>query len=473
MTASPLLRPRSLVALCLAAGAAFGAATLPAHAQLRLGPLTGGSAPAPAPGGGLTANTGPAGAPRPADFIVAVVNSEPITFNEVRTRLAQTEQELAQQGGALPPRDVLARQVLEQLITERAQLQLAREMGIRADDATVDQAEQNIARQNAMDVAELRRRLAADGISPEAFRQDLRNQVLLSRLRQREIEPRVKVSDVEVEQFMREQRSSTDLSALELNLAHVLVAVPENAPPALVQELREKALQVRDRARAGEDFTALAREVSDAPGASTNGGVIGARTADRYPPLFVEATRALQPGQISDVVRSGAGFHVVKVLDKRQGALAGATVTEHRARHILLRPGPQLSAEEARRRLEDYKRRIESGQADFAQLAREHSQDGSARQGGDLGWAGPGAFVPEFEEALEALSPGQIAEPIESRFGLHLIQLTERRQKTLSEREQRDLARNLLREKRLREEYARWVQDVRGRAYVEMREPLQ
>ncbi|MBL0421248.1 peptidylprolyl isomerase [Ramlibacter sp. AW1] len=460
-------RPRA-IALGLVAGAFLASTTIPASAQLRLGPGPGVRS-APVPSTAAPAASDPS--TRSADYIVAVVNSEPITNNEVQARVARVQQELSEPGARMPDRESLVRQVLEQLIVERAQLQLARELQLRVDEGMVDAAEQNIARQNQLDVADFRRRLAAEGISPESFRQDLRNQLLLSRLRQREVEPRVRVTDAEVERFIHEQQNTSDLSAVELNLAHILVAVPENAPAELVRELRTKAERVRDRARAGEDFAALARELSDAPGAATNGGVVGVRTADRYPSLFVEATQPLAPGQVSDVVRSGAGFHVIKVLEKRRGELPGSTVVQNRARHILLRPTAQLSESEARQRLEDFKKRIESGQAEFAELARRHSQDGSAREGGDLGWANPGMFVPEFEEVLATLSPGQIADPVQTRFGLHLIQLVDRRQHTLSPREQRELARNVLREKRLQEEYARWARDVRARAWVELRDP--
>jgi peptidyl-prolyl cis-trans isomerase SurA len=274
-----------------------------------------------------------------------------------------------------------------------------------------------------------------------------------------------------VDQFIRDRQGSNDISTMELNLAHILVAVPENASPAQVASLRDKAQRLRDRARSGEDFAKLAREASDAPGAAENGGVVGVRTADRYPPLFVQAIESLPEGGISDVVRSGAGFHVIKVLDKRRGGLAGAQVVQSHARHILLRTSPQLSESAARARLIDYKRRVEAGQADFAQLARDYSQDASAANGGDLGWASPGLFVPEFENALDSLSPGQIGDPVVTRFGVHLIQLLERRQATLSQREQREVARNLLREKKLDEAYANWAKEVRGRAYVEFREP--
>ncbi len=447
------------------------ALALPASAQLRPPAAT---APAQAPAGRAAPAATPAApvaaTPQSADYIVAVVNSEPVTNNEVRTRLARIEQQLAQQGTPVPPRAELARQVLERLISERAQLQFARETGIRVSDAQVDQAEQNVARQNQVEVAELRRRLAAEGLSLASFREDLRNQLTLQRLRERELESRVSVTEQEIDQYLREQQEAAQ-GAVELNLAQVLVAVPENAPAALVEELKAKAARVQARAKAGGDFAALAREFSDAPGAAASGGAFGLRPADRYPPLFLEATERLAAGGVSEVVRSGAGFHVLKVLEKRKAdALA---ITQQRGRHILLRPAGGLTESVARQRLADYKRRIEAGQADFADLAREHSQDGSARQGGDLGWANPGQFVPEFEEVLDSLKPGQIAEPFVSRFGVHLVQLVERRQASLSPREQREAARNALREKKLDEAYERWAQDVRGRAFVDLREPPQ
>jgi peptidyl-prolyl cis-trans isomerase SurA len=449
--------------LCLACAAQALALAAPAFAQgLRIAPQLG--APRPA----ARDNT-----PRPADYIVAVVNSEPITNNEVRSRMVRFEQQLAQQGQALPPRPEFARQVLERLISEKAQIQLARDTGVKVEEASVDMAEANVARQNQVSVAELRRRLAADGIPLSQFRQELRDQLLLTRLRERELESRVRVSDLEVDAFLREQQSGNDPSAIELNLAHILVAVPEGANDAQVGNLRAKAQRALERARAGEDFAKLAREFSDAPGAATSGGAVGLRTADRYPPLFVEAVQALPEGGVSNLVRSGAGFHVIKVLEKRNAGLAGISVTQSHARHILLRTGPQLSEAAAVARLAEYKKRIEAGQADFAQLAREHSQDASARNGGDLGWAQPGLFVPEFEEAMNGLAPGKIAEPVISRFGVHLIQLLERRQAKLSEREQREVARNIVREKKLDESYAAWAQEVRGRAYVEFREPPQ
>lgn len=453
------MKPRSLALAALACALAF-----PALAQsLRVVPQLGLGQPAQRESG-----------PRAADFIVAVVNSEPITNNEVRTRLLRYEQQLAQQGSAMPPRPQLVREVVERLITEKAQLQLAREMNIRADDALVDQAELTVARQNGIPVPELRRRLAADGVDLKQFREDLRNQILLQRLRDRELEQRVKVTELDIDNFLREQQANgVDPALLEMNLAHILVAVPENASEAQVAQLQAKAQQLLQRARGGEDFGKLARENSDAAGAAQNAGAVGLRTADRLPPLFVDATRNVAAGGVTDVLRSAAGFHIVKVVEKRQVGQPGIAVTQNHARHILLRPGGALTEQAARQRLADYKRRIQAGQADFAQLARENSQDASARNGGDLGWASPGMFVPEFEEVLENLKPGEIADPITSRFGVHLIQLIERRQSTLGPKEQREVVRNLVRERKLDEAYVQWAQEVRGRAYVELREPPQ
>ena len=451
-----------LLILWLACAAQALALQSPAAAQgLRAGPP-----PATRPAPRAADNT-----PRAADYIVAVVNSEPITNNEVRARMARFEQQLSQQGQGVPPRSEFSLQVLERLISEKAQLQLAREIGIKADEAALDIAEQNVARQNQIDVAELRRRLAAEGLPPAQFREELRNQLLLTRLRERELESRVKISDLEVDNYLRELESGKETLPQELNLAHILVAVPENATEGQVANLRAKAQRAQERARGGADFAALAREFSDAPGAAENGGLVGLRSAERYPPLFVEAVQNLPEGGVSDVIRSGAGFHVIKLVERHRGGMPGVNVVQSHARHILLRPGKQLSEAAAVQRLADFKKRVQAGQADFAQLAREFSHDASARNGGDLGWANPGLFVPEFEQVLSSLAPGQIADPIVTRFGVHLIQLLERRQAKLTEREQREIARNLLREKKLDEAYAQWAQDVRGRAYVELRQP--
>jgi peptidyl-prolyl cis-trans isomerase SurA len=404
---------------------------------------------------------------------VAVVNSEPVTNQEVMRELQRAKQQLAQQGKTQVNPQELARQVLDRLINDKIQLQLAKETGIKVDDAALDLAEQNIARQNQIDVATLRQRLTAEGMTVSQFRAQLRDQLTLTRLRERDLEPRVRVSDLEVEQALREQQSSnTDPATLEINLSQILIAVPENATSVQVAALEARAKRALERARAGNDFADLVREFSDAPDRA-NGGQLGLRNADRYPPLFVEATQALSPGDISTLVRSGAGFHILKVTEKKSTDLPAMAVTQSRARHILLRVTAQMTETEARSKLMEFKKQIIAGKDDFAALARAFSQDGSAAQGGDLGWANPGMFVPEFEEAMNRLAPSQISDPLVSRFGVHLIQLVERRKAALNPREQKETLRAQLREKKLDEAYITWTRDLRGRAYIEMREPAQ
>ncbi len=433
-------------------------------------------APFCAPAQGLRLPGGPSlaapQAQRAVDYIVAVVNSEPITNNEVRQELQRAQQQLAQQGRSQPEAQALARQVLESLINQKAQLQLARESGIRVDDAAVDQAEQSIARQNQIDVAELHRRLASDGVLPSQLRAQLRDQLMLTRLREREVDARVRVSDQEVDQYLREQQNNSDPTTQEINLAQILVAVPDTASAEQLAALQAKAQRALARARAGDDFVTLVREFSDGS-ERASGGVLGLRTASRYPPLFLQATQGLGEGDISELVRSGAGFHILKVLEKTRSGLPAMSVTQSRARHILLRLSPQLTQAAAHQQLTDFRTRILAGQADFAALARQHSQDGSAAQGGDLGWASPGMFVPEFEEVMNQLAPGQISAPLVSRFGVHLIALTERRSIALSAREQGEAVRALLRDKKLQDAYLSWAQELRSRAYVELREPPQ
>jgi len=416
-----------------------------------------------------------AAAIRPADFIVAVVNAEPVTNQEVQLLSQRLSREAAAQGRQVDGAE-LKRLALEQLINEKAQLQQARDMGIRIDDEAVDQAEQNVASSNQISRDELRKRVQQEGMSLGLYREQLRKQLTLARVREREVEGRVRISDLEVEQFLQERlKEQAALSAqapAELNLGMILIAVPENSTEAQVQLLAERARQIAQRARSGENFAALAKTYSQAPDLATNGGVLGLRSASRYPELFVNATGQLAVGAVSEPVRSGAGFHILKVLERRQ-APATLVVTQTRARHILLRPGAQLSQDQALSRLNEIRKDILAGKADFASVARNLSQDGSAEQGGDLGWANPGMFVPEFEQVMNRLRPGQVAEPLVSRFGVHLIEVTDRRNAPMSDAQQRDMARNALREKKLEEAYVVWADDVRGRAYVEMREPPQ
>ena len=425
------------------------------------------AAPAPAP-----APKPVSSAPREADFIVAVVNTEPLTNHEVRARMARAQRQLAERSMSAPPSDQLRKEMLERLIAERAQLQYAREIGLKVDEAALAQAELAIARQNQLDsIEELHRRVQQEGLTVAEFRADVRNQVLLARLREREIEPKLKVTDAEVEAYIREQTGART-GTVDLNLAMILVAVPEDSNAADTARLQARAAEVVRRARAGEDFAQLALEFSDANNRGRDGGVLGLRAADRYPELFVQSTERVRVGEIAGPVKSAAGFHVLKVLERKQNKeLPEVRIPQTRARHILLRVGPTQGEQVARDRAADFKRRIQAGQASFEELARQYSQDDSAQDGGDLGWANPGQFTPEFERAMNSLDVRQVSDPVVTRFGVHLIRVDDRREQVLTDAEQRLLARNMLRERKAQEAFETWAQEVRGRAYVEDRDP--
>lgn len=416
-----------------------------------------------------TAAAAPA-APRSADFIVAVVNSEPVTNVEVQQ---QVERLRAQAEASNMPADTLRRQALEMLIGQKIQLQMAAERNLQVDSFAVQQAEESVARQNSMTMTELRARLVREGISETQFRADLKKQLVIQKLREAEVDSKVRVSDLDIDQYLREQKAKAGMAnaVTQLNLGHILVTVPENASEAQVKQLQAKAQQAADKIRAGEDFQAAVAEFSDVPDGK-GGGPMGLRPADRYPELFVKATQSTAVGSIAGPVRSPAGFHILKVLEKSSGEVP-AIVTQSHARHILLRPSAQLSEAQAVERLEDYRRRVLAKQDTFDDLARRYSEDGSAKEGGDLGWASPRKFVPEFEEALNSLQPGEISPPIASRFGIHLIQLLERREAKLNQREQRDMVRSIVRENKLEQAFSTWAQEARARAYVEYREPPQ
>jgi peptidyl-prolyl cis-trans isomerase SurA len=419
---------------------------------------------------GALAQTPPA-AIRQADFIVAVVNSEPITNQEVQVLRQRLAKESARRGNN-PEAGELTREAREQHLNEKAQLQQARDAGIKIENEAIDQAELNVAASNQLTREEMHKRLAQDGIALSTFRAQLSTQLTLSRLREREIEGRVRVSDLEVEQFLRDQlKAQAAQVPAQLNLGMILIAVPENSTEQAIQALSARATDIARRARGGENFAELAKTFSQTADRGANGGDMGLRPADRYPDLFIEATSSLNAGEVAAPVRSAAGFHILKVIERRQANTL--LMTQTRARHILLRPSAQMSQAQAVDRLTEVRQAVLSGKADFAAMAREMSQDGSAQQGGDLGWANPGMFVPEFEQVMNGLRPGQVAAPLVSRFGVHLIEVTDRRSAPMSDQEQRAMARNALREKKLDEAYATWLEDIRSRAYIEMREPPQ
>lgn len=407
-------------------------------------------------------------APRTADFIIAVVNQELVTAVELEQRLARVRADAARAGQRLPAEGQLRQQVLDALIDERVILSYARDSGTRVDEAEIDRAVNSVAAQNQLTPAQLRERLRQDGVDMQRFRANLRDQIMIERVRERELQQRIKISDADIEAFLERQRQESGGQG-EYNVAQILLPVAEGAGAAEVERVRAQAEAALRRVRGGEDFAAVARELSQ-DGNRDKGGEIGLRPASRLPDLFVEQVSKLQPGQVAPaVLRSGAGFHVLKLVEKRDSA--AVRVTQTQARHILLRPSAQLSLETAKKRLEDYKRQIESGKARFEDVARAQSQDGSAAQGGDLGWTSPGAFVPEFEQAMNELQPmGALSEPVVSRFGVHLIQVMQRRDVALEPKQLRELARDALREQRFEQAYVDWVRELRSRAYVEMRE---
>lgn len=412
----------------------------------------------------------PSRASRAGDFILAVVNQELVTAAEVEQRLTRVRENAVRTGTALPPEAQLRRELLDLLIDERAQVAHARESGQRIDEAEIDRSVANVAAQNQVTLAQLRQRLAQDGIDYSRFRKNLRDQMLVERVREREVQARVRVSDTEIDAMIDKKRAEAS-SRAEYNIAQILVSVPDGASQAVVTERSALAEKVLARVKSGEAFEAVAREVSDDPN-KAQGGALGLRPADRLPDVFVERVRSLKAGQISDaLLRTGAGFHVLKLVDRRDGQ--AFSVTETHSRHILLRISPQLDQATAMRRLADFKRQILAGSSSFEQLAKDNSEDGSASQGGELGWTSPGAFVPEFEEVMNALPIGGLSDPLISRFGVHLIQVIERRQAVLDTKQEREFARNALREKKYEEALSEWTKDLRARAYVELREPSQ
>jgi peptidyl-prolyl cis-trans isomerase SurA len=407
----------------------------------------------------------PSGQPVAVDRIVAVVNDEVITLHELRSRLDSALGQLQRQGMAPPPRDVLERQVLERLVMDKVQLQLARDMGLRVDDGQLEQALQRIASGNKLSLAQFRAALEKDGVTFASFRDEIRAEMTIGRLREREVESKIFISDGEIDNYLATV-SVQGAAGEEYQLAHILLRAPESASPEQIQKLRAKAEQVLDRLRKGEDFAQLAAAYSDAPD-GMKGGNLGWRSLDRLPAMFAEASLQLKVGEVSPVLRSSNGFHVIKLMAKRGGGAAQAIEQTH-ARHILIKVNEVVSEPEARHKLEGLRERIRHGES-FADLAKLFSQDGSASKGGDLGWIYPGDTVPEFERAMNLLAPGELSQPVQSPFGFHLIEVLERRVQDVSTERQRAAARQTLRERKRDEAYQDWLRQARDRAYVEIR----
>jgi peptidyl-prolyl cis-trans isomerase SurA len=391
-----------------------------------------------------------------------------VTAVEINQRMARAKEEARRNNQRLPSDDELRRQAFDALIEERVVVTHARDSGMRVEEPELDRAIAGVAAQNQMTLPQLRERLKREGMEYSHFRANVRDQMLIERVREREVQSRIRITDSDIDAFLAKQRTAT-AGELEYNIAQILVTVREGASETEVAARRAVAESALKRVRGGEAFDAVARQLSEDAN-KENGGEIGLKPADRLPDVFVNVVRPLKAGDIApDLLMTGAGFHILKLVDRREGQAMKATQT--RARHILLRPSAQAAADAAARRLNEFKRQIESGARRFEDLAREFSEDGSAAQGGDLGWQATGSFVPEFEEAMNRLPAGGLSAPVVSRFGVHLIQVLERRDVTLDTKQMREQARAALREQKFETAYNEWVRDLRSRAYIELREP--
>jgi peptidyl-prolyl cis-trans isomerase SurA len=481
----PMLRARrclalaTLVAIVLSAPLFATAQEAPAPASAPVGATAAPSAGKPA----AAANTAPTatpqaapaapakpGAPRMLDRIVAVVNDEVITNGELEYRIHLAETQLSRQRIAMPPSDVLRKQVLERLILDRSQLELAKETGVRVDDGTVNAAVGRMADQNGMSIQAMRAKVESDGVPFNQFREDMRDEITMMRVRDREVDSKIQISEGEIDNYLQEQANTTE-STEEFDVAQILIGVPEIASPEFVERAHRRAEDLLAQIRTGADFARLAAGYSAAPEA-LQGGDLGWRSMDRLPSLFADMVKKLKPGEISPIVRSPVGFHILKLVAQRDSSnarISNKPVLQTHARHILLRVTDAMPEEEVKHRLRDLRERIVRGGQDFSELARLYSVDPSSTRGGDLGWLYPNDTVPPFEEAMNALKIGEISEPVQSPFGFHLIQVLERRTEESSVERKRLEARQAIRDRKAEEAMQEWLRQLRDRTYVEYR----
>jgi peptidyl-prolyl cis-trans isomerase SurA len=448
----------AIVALALGFATSAGAQSAPASAPAALAPA---SAPAAAAPGRVAVRSG--------DYIVAVVNDESVTANEVAQRSQRVREEVAQKGGPTPTAAEIRKMALDQLVEERVLVTYARENGVKVDDAEVDRAVSNIAASNKLSPDQLRERLRQQGMDWGSFRHNIRDQITIERVREREVVSHIRVTDAEINDYIDKKRGPGGMTE-QVNIAQILVTVPEQADDALVAQRKARAEEALARVSNGEPFEQVAREMSEDAN-HLKGGEIGARPLDRYPDLFVNAVKNLKVGAVTPLIRSGAGFHILKVVSRSQES--GVKITQTRVRHIVLRASPQMNLQQATERLAEFRQAIVDGRARFEDLARQYSEDASAAQNGDLGWVSPGNLVPEFEEVMNKLPTMVVSQPVQSRYGVHLIQVLDRREATLDAKQLREQATNVLKEAKYESAYAEWVADLRAKAFVEFREPPQ
>jgi peptidyl-prolyl cis-trans isomerase SurA len=398
------------------------------------------------------------------DRIVAIVDQVVITEKELADRIKSVSAQLEKQGTELPPPAILEKQILERMITDRLQLQFASQTGLRVDDNQLDKTIERIAGQNKMDIPAFKKALQEDGIQYRKFREDIRNEITLARLREREVDNRINITESEIDSFISMQSASN--STDEFEISHILIRAAEDTAPEDLKKLRAKADDALSQLQAGKDFAKISASFSDAPNA-LEGGSLGWKNGSQIPALFLEALKPLKTGEASQVLRSPNGFHILKVTNRRGGS-SPLVVGQTHVRHILIKFSEVVSEKDAMTRMLDIKERLDNG-GKFEDLARQYSDDGSAKSGGDLSWVNPGDTVPEFEKTMNALAPGEISNIIKTQFGLHVMQVIERRNQDMSKEAVRIKARQEIRARKSDEAFQDWVRELRDRAFVELR----
>jgi peptidyl-prolyl cis-trans isomerase SurA len=406
------------------------------------------------------------------DSIAVVVNDDVITRNEIAARVRAIVARMKSSNAPMPAEADLQRQVVEAMIVERAQNQLAKEMGVKVSDQELDRAIGRIAEGQKMSLQEMRNQMEKEGMTYPAFREEIRNEIMLQRLREHEVDAKIQISDAEVDTYMAAEKAAA-ADQFEINISQILVGIPQNASPEQIAARKARADEVARQLRTGADFAKIAATYSDAPDA-LKGGEVGWRDPNRLPPLFADALGKLSPGQVTPVIRSSTGFHLIKLVGKRSAAESttdkAAEQQQTQVRHILLKVTPTMSAADAKRKLTELKERLDNNAAKFEELARLFSNDGSAAKGGDLGWLYPGDTLPEMEAVINTLKPGEVSGVVETPFGFHLIQVLARKTDDASKERQRNAARQVIRERKMQEASEDWARQVRDRAYVEFRD---
>jgi peptidyl-prolyl cis-trans isomerase SurA len=399
------------------------------------------------------------------DRIIAVVDQSVITEQELADRIATVSAQLEKNGTQLPPQEVLEKQILERLIVDSLQMQLAAQTGLKVDDTQLDKTIERIAAQNKLDVEEFKATLEKDGINIRKFREDIRSEITISRLREREVENRLNVSEGEIDNFLTTQANRSEEQD-EFEISHILIRTPEDASPEDLQKAKAKTEAALKKLASGVAFSEVSASFSDAPNA-LEGGNLGYKSGAQMPALFLESLKTMQVGEVAKPIRSPNGFHILKLTNKRGGS-SPLVVDQTHARHILIKLSEVVSEKDGKHKMDIIKERLDNG-TKFEDMARQYSEDGSANNGGDLSWVNPGDTVPQFEKAMNELKVNEISAPVRSPFGWHIIQVIERRKQDMSKEAARLKARQEIRARKSEEAYQDWVRELRDRAFVELR----